>query len=92
MFKTSSYALTVALITHAGTRANAACDGVVSSFKGECNLANFQGNLVGDCTMDVLFPGVAATDYGAEVDALCKYDAPVQVSDRADLLQRCFFH
>ena len=80
MFRINNYALTMALISANMGRTSAVCDGDISSFTGECNAANFQANLSGDCDINVLFPDVAAGEatIEEEIDALCAYDAPVQ--------------
>ena len=88
MFKISNYVLSMALLAKGATRSNAViehngCNGVISSFVGECTYANFINNLSEHCNITELFrpneneDGETETvDYEAEIEELCKWDAP----------------
>ena len=80
MIKLSSYALTTALLTHAGLASAQCTEGTISTFNnGDCTYANFVTGLTNGCTeadFATLVPeGETATDY---VNELCAYDAPTQ--------------
>jgi len=88
MFQLSASALPFALLAAGFDPAAAACDGVASTFAGECNLANFQAGLTADCTLAELFPDAAADDYAAEVADACAYDAPTAFVEIQGTYQR----
>jgi hypothetical protein len=93
MMKVSNYAMTMALLTHAGRRATAqTCSGVVSSFSGECTYDNFKTGLANSgCQESELFPN--STDNSAAIAELCAYDAPTQFVELNQYYQddRMFF-
>ena len=80
MIKLSSYALTTALLTHAGL-ASAECTGTISTFSnGDCTYDNFVGGLTDGC-LETEFAALlpeGETDAAAYINQLCDYDAPTQ--------------
>ena len=88
MFKISNYVLFMALLAKEATRSNAViehtgCNGVISSFVGECTYANFIKNLSEHCNITELFRPyenedgeIETADYEAKIEELCKWDAP----------------
>jgi len=88
MFRTSTYALPLALLASA-TRSAAMCDGVVSTFTAECSYANFVDNLSADCSLDELFPPPDnATTTEEKIEELCAYGAPVRFGEIQGTYQR----
>jgi len=80
MIKLSSYALTTALLTHAGL-ASAECTGTISTFNnGACTYANFLTGLTAGCLESEILGLLpeGETDAAAYIDQLCAYDAPTQ--------------
>lgn len=100
MLKLTNYAVTMALLTHI-PRANAqeeslvstcGADGLpISTFKGTCNLANFQAGLSPACNITLLFPPDPATGNStaeAGIADICEYDAPTQFVEIQGTYQR----
>ena len=75
----------MALLAHGVTCSDATmgtCDGVISSFTGDCTYTNFVNSLSSDCVIDQLFPvkAGATSTTEAEVTKLCIYDSPINSS------------
>jgi len=91
MYKTSTYALPLALLAHGVARSAAACDGVISSFTAECTYANFVDNLSADCSLDELFPPAddgSAPVYADEIAEACEFGAPTAFVEIQGTYQR----
>jgi len=84
MAKISSYAL-VAYLASGATLTSADCTGDISTFSGECTYEKFNNNLKTGCTIAELYPN---GDAEAQVETLCRYDAPVQFVEIQGTYQR----
>mmetsp|Transcript_3648 Transcript_3648/g.8251 ORF Transcript_3648/g.8251 Transcript_3648/m.8251 type:complete len:532 (+) Transcript_3648:536-2131(+) len=84
MAKISNYAL-VAYLASGATLTSADCTGDISTFSGECTYEKFGNNLKTGCTIAELYPN---GDAEAQVEKICRYDAPVQFVEIMGTYQR----